>query len=280
MYAIDMSLRLPKLGRFIRWAASALEGLLTSFVGGVSTVDSRGDWLVQFYKSWNQNVQVIWNVPSRLDDPSEEEVAALRGEYFRLKVVAFVGGLKKKKGFHLAIEVAAAVKKRHSDALFLFIGAKENEEESVQSLIEAHGLKGSIRVLKWMPYRLMLAHLRHAQIGLALHRREAIYPFVSAGNGRKFFSYMQAGVPIIGPNFGEVGQTVTIADCGLLVDTENANEVSRAIIELLDRTDEASRMAANGRRAFLKFFNWEREEKKFVDLVDKITLLRISQPGC
>jgi glycosyltransferase involved in cell wall biosynthesis len=82
---------------------------------------------------------------------------------------------------------------------------------------------------------------------------------------------MQAGIPIIGPNFGEVGKAVTMADCGLLVDTENANEVSEAITRLLDRPDEASRMAANGRSAFLEHFNWEKERIRFLNLVETIT---------
>lgn len=271
MYAVDMSLRLPQLGRIVRGAATLLEGLLCWRVDGITTVDSRGAWLERFYKSWNRNVMVIWNVPSKSDEPSQEEVDALTKEYSGFKVVAFVGGLKIKKGFYLAIEAAAEVKEAHADALFLFIGAKQHEDQSVQPLIQAHGLGGRVRLLKWMPYRQMLAHLRHAQIGLALHRREAIYPFVSTGNGRKFFSYMQAGIPIIGPNFGEVGKAVTMADCGVLVDTENEGEVSKAITKLLDRPDEVSRMAANGRRAFLEHFNWEKEEKKFLDLVETIT---------
>lgn len=279
MYAIDISLRLPMLGRVMRRAVNLLEGLLASRVDGISTVDSRGKWLEKFYGRWNRNVQVIWNVPSRRDDPQKEEVNALTKDYSGLKVIAFIGGLKIAKGFRLAIDVAATVKKRHSDVLFLFIGARQNEKAAAEPLIQAHGLKGSIRVLKWMPYRQMLAHLRHAQIGLALHRREAIYPFVSTGNGRKFFSYMQVGIPIIGPNFGEVGKAVTVADCGILVDTENIDEVSSAIQKLLHRPEDSSRMGANGRRAFLEHFNWEKEEKKFIELVDKITRPEISQPN-
>lgn len=277
MYAIDMSLRLPQLGRIVRGAVSLLEGLLCSRVNGITIVDSRGAWLESFYKQWNKNVTVIWNVPSKSDEPSQEEVDALTKEYSGFKVVAFVGGLKIKKGFYLAIEAAAAVKEAHADALFLFIGAKQNEEEAAQALIQRHGLTGSISLLKWMPYRRMLAHLRHAKVGLALHKREAIYPFVSTGNGRKFFSYMQARIPIVGPNFGEVARAVTMADCGVLVDTENANEVSQAITRLLDRPDEANRMGANGRHAFLEQFNWEQEEMKFLTLVEKITHLGIFQ---
>jgi glycosyltransferase involved in cell wall biosynthesis len=182
--------------------------------------------------------------------------------------VSFIGGLKSEKGFRVAIQAAAIVKEAHPNTLFLFIGSIKDDEENINELIRAKNLKNNISLLQWMPYRKMLAHLRHAKIGLGLHQRAAIYPFVSTGNGRKFFTYMQAGIPIIGPNFGEVGLVVKMADCGLLVDTENVDEVSEAIIELLERPEKAKCMAANGRKAFLERFNWEKEEQKFLTFVE------------
>jgi glycosyltransferase involved in cell wall biosynthesis len=271
MYAIEMSLRIPTLRRLVRLTVSLLEGLLVSRVDGVSTVDSREGWLQRFYQRWNQDVQAIWNVPSKLDDPDAEEVNALAEHYEGRKVVAFIGGLMGQKGFRVAIEAAAAVKARHPNALFLFIGTAKDDEDTVYSLIRTNKLGDNVRLLRWLSYRKMLAHLRHARVGLALYQNVAHYPLVSAGNGRKFFSYMQARVPIIGPNFGEVGMAVRMADCGLLVDTANIDEVSEAIIKLLDRPDMTSRMAANGRKAFLEHFNWEKEEQKFLSLVRRIT---------
>lgn len=271
MYAIDWSTRIPALRPILRPAVSFLEGLLVSRVDGILTVDSRGGWLEHSYQRWNKYVQVIWNVPSKLDDPDVEEVNALAAKYSGRKVVASIGGLMSKKGFRVAIQAAAAVRKRHPDVLFLFIGSMQDDEENVNNLIQTKSLENNISLLQWMPYRKMLAHIRHARIGLALYQNVAHYPFVSAGNGRKFFSYMQAGIPIIGPKFGEVGMAVKMADCGLLVDTEDVDEVSQAIVELLDRPDQAEKMATNGRKAVLGSFNWELEEQKFLSLVERIT---------
>lgn len=268
MYAIDWSTRIPTLRSIIKPVVSFFEGIFVSRVDGVLTVDSRGDWLERFYQRWNQNVQVVWNVPSKLDYPDMEEVQALKKEYSRWKIVSFIGGLKSEKGFRVAIQAAATVKETHPDALFLFIGFMKDDEENINDIIRAKSLENNISLLQWMPYREMLAHLHHARIGLGLHQQVAIYPFVSAGNGRKFFTYMQAGIPIIGPDFGEVGLVVKMADCGLLVDTENVDEVSEAIIELLERPRKAELMGANGRKAFLECFNWEKEEQKFLTFVE------------
>jgi glycosyltransferase involved in cell wall biosynthesis len=276
MYAIDWSTRIPALQSIIKPAVSFLEGFLISRVDGVLTVDSRGDWLERFYRRWNQNVQVVWNVPAKLDDPDLGEVRALSKEYLGKKVVAFIGGLKSEKGFRVAIQAAAIVKETHPNVLFLFIGSMQDDGENVNNLIQAKNLKKNISLLQWMPYRKMLAHLHHAKIGLGLHQRVAIYPFVSAGNGRKFFTYMQAGIPVIGPDFGEVGLVVKMADCGLLVDTENVDKVSEAIIELLEIPEKAESMGEKGRQAFLECFNWEKEEQKFLTFVELNTTRRVS----
>lgn len=84
----------------------------------------------------------------------------------------------------------------------------------------------------------MLAHLHYAKIGLALHQNEHIYPYVSAGNGRKLFSYMQAGIAIIAPKFGEIGKSVADAKCGVLINSEDVKEVANTIIQLLSDPQE------------------------------------------
>jgi glycosyltransferase involved in cell wall biosynthesis len=268
MYSIDMLFRFPIMRPILRPLLRIFEGFLVSRVDGILTVDSKGGWLERFYQGWNQNVQVIWNVPSRHDDPDIEEVKTLASEYSGQKVVAFIGGLKLEKGLAVAIKAAAVVKAKHPDVLFLLIGSIQGGRETIRRLIHVNRVENNIRLLNWMPYREMLAHLHHAKIGLGLHQRVAIYPFVSAGNGRKFFTYMQAGIPIIGPNFGEVGLVVKMADCGLLIDTKNVDEVSAVIIELLERPEKAECMGGNGRKAFLERFNWEKEEKKFLTFVE------------
>jgi len=100
-------------------------------------------------------------------------------------------------------------------------------------------------------------------MGLALHQDHPYHRDLSAGNGRKFFAYMQAGIPIVGPMLGEVGKAVEIADCGILVDTKRADIVAGSIDYILDDPQEAWRLGRNGRLTFENRFNWEVESKKF-----------------
>jgi glycosyltransferase involved in cell wall biosynthesis len=271
MYILD----LPRYFGFFRLiiyrVMRFVEGSFVKRIDGVLTVDSKNNWYKQYYGQWNQNVRVIWNVPSLLDDPYPQEVKKLNSEYSGKKVIAFVGGLRKRKGLREAIEAAALVKEKHPNVLFLFVGSMRDDAAEIDRLVRVKNVKDNVRFLDWMPYKELLAHLNHAQIGLALHHRERIYPFVSAGNGRKFFSYMQAGLAIIGPDFGEVGKAVEIANCGVLVNTESSESIAQAILELFSDPEKLKKMKENGRKAFLRRFNWENEEKNYLLFLDRIT---------
>ena len=128
----------------------------------------------------------------------------------------------------------------------------------------------NILFLPQMPYRQMLAHLHHAKIGLALYQYDHTYPYLSVGNARKLFTYMQAGIAIIGPSFGEIGKSVEIARCGVLINAESVKEVADTIIRFLSDSRGTEQMARNGRKAFLESFNWESEQQKLYSFMNNI----------
>jgi glycosyltransferase involved in cell wall biosynthesis len=245
-------------------------GLLISWVDGVSIVDSRQGWLEKFYQQWHPLVQVIWNVPSSLQEamPSVEEAVA--SQLAERAVVAYVGGSFQQKGLHVALEACALIKQWHREVLFLFIGRMSDDAEAIRQLIESLEIYNNIWFLAQMPYKNMMAHLNYAKIGIALYQPGFHYDLVSAGNGRKIFTYMQAGLPIVAPNFGEIGLIVKREGCGLLVDTTKPEEISQAILHLLDHPAEAQKMGEKGRQAFLEKYNWEREEQKYVSFLERI----------
>lgn len=272
MYSLDLSFYFGRLKDLVRPVIEVFEGIFVTRLNGVLTVDSKGGWLERFYSKWNRRVQVIWNVPSLADDPTEDEVAALANEYSGYQVIAYIGGLMREKGLRVAIESIPLVMRAHPNCLFLFIGPMKDDRDAVDTLIRERRVRDSIRFTGPLPYRQMLAHLCYAKVGLALHQQDRIYPYVSAGNGRKFFSYMQAGVPVIGPQIGEIGKAVQLADCGLLLDTEDVDAVASAIVKLLDEPDKAQQLGRNGRLAFEEKYHWEAtEEAKFLSFLEATT---------
>lgn len=249
---------------------SVLVGLVVKQINGVTIVDSKGSWLEKYYKKWNPLVQVIWNLPSALTKASPSIEPSVASWLSDRQVVAYVGGSFRQKGLHAALETCAIVKQKYPQVLFLFIGQLKDDVNEIGKLIKSLSIKDNVYFVKQMSYEDMLAYLNYAQIGLALYQPAMHYELVSAGNGRKIFTYMQAGLPIIAPKFGEISMVVKREECGLLVDTTKPEEISQAILYLLDYPEEAKKMGEKGIQAFLQKYNWEQEEHKFISFLEKV----------
>ncbi len=270
MYALGMSFYFGSYAQKVLPLWQTLEGYFVRKVDGIYTLDSRDGWLEKYYKNWNKRVQVIWNVPAKQEEPSRDEVEALKSEFLHKKVISYVGGMTKGKGLIAAIEAAALVRRKHPDVLFLFIGALQDDSHKANSLIQYLQLENNIRFINWLPYRKMLAYLAYARVGIALHQPGRHYQYISSGTGRKFLTYMQAGIPIVAPTIGEMGLIISKEGCGIRVDTTNNTLVANTINYLLDNPIEANLMGQKGRKAFLEKYCWEIEEHKFIKFYNNI----------
>jgi len=269
MYALGLSYHFGPFSRFMLPVLETIEGLMTQKTAGVTVIDSKDGWLEKHFRRWNQHVQVIWNVPAKDDDPAPEAIRSLTEQYQLRKVIACIGGLAKDQGLSVVLQAAAQVTARHPDAWFLFVGEMKDDWQEINHTIKSYGLENNIQFVGWVSYKTLLAHLQHARMGLAAHQPEHFYPFIAAANSRKTFTYMQAGIPMIGPNFGGAGILCDRERCGILVDTTDAAEIARAIIYLLDHPGVARDLGTNGRQAFLEKYNWENEEQKFLQFLQQ-----------
>lgn len=282
MFSVDLGNYFPAFKSFFRSLLFLLEGLMVRRLGVVTCVDSKDGWLKAFYRKWNSCVEVIWNLPSKTDDPDSEKIAAAAGMLPSAgPVIAYAGGVMRAKGLWVALEAAARVKTTHPDCLFVFIGPLKDDENAVAAFLQKHQLEDSVCILGSRSYQELQAILHNTAIGLALHQpnSKGIFNLVSSGNGRKFFTYMQAGVAVIGPLFEEVGQIVRLTGCGVLVDTGSTEKVAEAIIHLIAHPKKAKDMAVKGRRAFEQRFNWEIEKNKLVSIFNHLNLTEKDSNG-
>jgi glycosyltransferase involved in cell wall biosynthesis len=215
---------------------------------------------------------VLWNVPAIADDPSPEEIAAAAPPYVGRRVVALTGSLFPDKGLRVALEACALLREQHPDVLFAFIGSLLTSQTEVNGWIESLAIAEHVRFQRSLPYRTLLAHLKHASVGLALSQPARSYSLLGAGNGRKVFTYMQARVPIVAPDFGMVAEVVRRERCGLLVDSSNPEQVARAVDVLLRDHRAATRMGERGRAAFESKHNWEREQARLLRFLQQTSL--------
>ncbi len=87
----------------------------------------------------------------------------------------------------------------------------------------------------------------------------------------KLFEYMSVGLPVIASNFPLWKEIVEDNDCGLCVDPKNPEEIANAIEFFFNNPDKVEEMGQNGIKAVNDTYNWLVEEKKLIDLYDRLT---------
>lgn len=255
----QLSAYLGPLNRVSEPLLARVERRLTRSLAGIIAADSRDGWLERRYREYGHRVHVLWNVPALADDPSPAEIGEFSRDYDGRRVIAYAGGISRRKGFDVMLHAHKLVVARNPDALLLLIGPLEYDTAAVEAKIRNLGIVDSVRFAGAMPYHRMLAALAHSEVGLALYQNSPVFALTGAGNGRKFFTYMQAGLPIVATNRYDIAQSVRDAACGILVDPENFEAVAEAVLSLLDEPVRRRRLGQNGRRAFATRWNFERE---------------------
>jgi glycosyltransferase involved in cell wall biosynthesis len=264
-------LGLPRLLEFV-------ENRLVARVDGVLTIDSIAGTLEKRYRRYNKNVAVLYNVP-RLDaEASETPENGQPSSAGAGQTIVYVGGLSRIKGGLRALESLNRVREEVPEVRLLMIGSfLDGSEDECRRYVAEHNLHDNVEFIEWLPYAEMFHYLKQAKLGLAPHQPMPRFWLVSRGNGRKFFTYMQASLPIVGPEFGEVGQVVREEGCGILCDTTDPRQIADAILYLLRNPKEAEEMGRRGRAAIEQKYNLGIEQRKLLEVYNRIGAKPLAQ---
>jgi len=84
----------------------------------------------------------------------------------------------------------------------------------------------------------------------------------------KLWEYLACGRPVIttaGPGYGE---TVEEIGCGLAAEPENARDLARQLIRLLEDPDARRKMGERGRTAVIQAHTWGARAKELEQVLD------------
>lgn len=86
----------------------------------------------------------------------------------------------------------------------------------------------------------------------------------------KMFEYMSAGIPVIASNFPLWKEIIEKNQCGVCVDPLNPLEIAKAIEYVLKNDEIAKKYGKNGRMLIENKYNWEKEEKKLINIYERL----------
>lgn len=86
----------------------------------------------------------------------------------------------------------------------------------------------------------------------------------------KIFEYMEAGLPIICTDYDLWKDIVARYGCGICVEPGNSMQIAEACQFLLANPEKAFSMGQAGRKAVLEEFNWDTENRKYINMFTRI----------
>jgi len=174
--------------------------------------------------------------------------------------VVCVGRLSWEKSHKLILkawpEVIAAV----PDAKLVFVG-EGPEREPLEKQIEELNIASSVT---------LTGNLEHQKALEALTMSEIfICPSLAEGLGNVFIEAQACGVPPIGTRVGGIPDVIQHEDNGLLIASDNYEEIRDALIRLLKDKDLISKLRERGRETARKF-EWEKICNKINNIYESI----------
>jgi glycogen(starch) synthase len=163
--------------------------------------------------------------------------------------VLCLGRLSREKGMDLALACFSSVLERFPHARLVIAGDGPMKEQ-LQEQAVLHGIAHAVDLPGWIAPDQVPSLINTATL-VVLPSRQDSMPLVALE------SALMAR-PIVATRVGGLPEVVAHEESGLLVESENAQALSRAIVSLLSHSEIARRMGENGRLRAGSVFSWER----------------------
>lgn len=207
------------------------------------------------FKLINSNTLIINNYPLL------EEIEIKKNKKTKTKNLCYIGGITKIRGLSYVIDAISQIKE-----INLFLAG---EFSSVKFKKELQIKKG------WEKVTELGFIARPEAQKIKTECFAGIVTFLGEENHKnaqpnKIFEYMSSGLCVIGSNFPLWKEIIEGNQVGICVDPENPNEIINAIRKLIENPKLVEKMSKNGINAVKKIYNWNIEEKKLLELYNKL----------
>ena len=171
------------------------------------------------------------------------------------KVILTVGRLVKRKGHGMVIKSLPEVIKKVPNMVYLVVGDGPLRNE-LEELVKKLKLEKYVVFAGYIAYEDLPKYYTACDVFI-MPSREIKEKGDVEGFGIVYLEANACGKPVIGGKSGGVVDAIEDDVTGLLVDPQNINDISNALIKLLTSKEYSSKLGVNGRKRVEKEFNWK-----------------------
>ncbi|GAK03675.1 probable glycosyltransferase [Geomicrobium sp. JCM 19037] len=212
--------------------------------------------IAEYYKnlSFKGPVEVIVNSP-----PFTSFVHKKKTSH---RTIGYVGMVTKDKGnWQKLVDIA-----EQSEYSIKIIGGAPRHETEL--LVPDH-LHDRIEMTGWVDYDHIPSELEDVDIGwIDMNTKRSMNRYFSLPN--KFFSFLDAGVPVIVNDCLEMRKVIEKERCGIVIPMENpaATDYANGMLSVSD--DQLQRMGENARRYMQREMSWDHMERRLLALYETL----------
>ncbi|EOQ11104.1 glycosyltransferase [Bacillus cereus] len=178
--------------------------------------------------------------------------------------IVYVGGVTRERGIETVLHALAKVKESGYSFHFTCIGPMSTQYKlTLQQLCIDLNIHDRVSFLGRLKAEDAYSFVKQAQIGVAI--LQPIDNYIES-YPTKIFEYMALRTPYITSNFKLYSTLTADTNAGVTVNPLNTDEIKKKIILLLSDDKLLRTLSENGRIAVETKYNWEKEEKKLLDL--------------
>jgi glycosyltransferase involved in cell wall biosynthesis len=162
------------------------------------------------------------------------------------------------KGIDVLLQAFASLRNERSNLRLLIVGESGRDDEFL------HGLSRKLDLTEYVDWRCNVAH---AEIPGLLARADIfVLPSRSEGFGLVLLEAGAIGLPVIATRVGGTPELIIDGHNGLLVDSEDPQAMSRAILWILDNRGLASEMGERLYQSVCDRFTWKAVYQRYEEI--------------
>lgn len=213
-------------------------------------------YIRDIFKKLNPNSIDIDNYPVK------DELSSETRKELNMRQICYVGGITPTRGIYENVEAMGLI----TNVVTLVLAGNFSDGIKLEDISKNKGFQ-RVKSLGFLSRDGIRKVLSESFAGLV-----TLHPIVNYIEALpiKMFEYMQAGIAVIASNFPLWKEIVEGNQCGICVDPLKPEEIAKAIDYLYEHPDEANKMGENGRKAILEKYNWSIEEKKLLQVYEKV----------
>lgn len=239
--------------KFVKWVWTSIEDLiLPHVVNGYTVCQSIAD----YYKNkYSITLKVVRNIPNYKEYTGKKN---LFSSYTDKKVILYQGAVNEGRGIEWIMDAMPLV----DNAIFIVIGTG-TLYDSLKDKAKDPIYKDRVLFLGHKPYSELIDYTLSSDLGVCLLKNQGLSYYYALPN--RIFDFMQAHVPMLATGFPEIARIINREKTGYTINTENPEEIAKAINFLLMQKfddDNFARVAG--------IYNWENEQNVLKEIYSNI----------